>query len=90
MIFPDNNHLNKPSNNISLILPKRRHKFTGQIHTVARASQELNLRSENHGEAPGTPRLNFSLVQKKFFTLRVSSLPRKECASSLEASTFII
>ena len=33
MIFSDNIHLNKPSNNTSLILRKRRHKFTGQIHT---------------------------------------------------------
>ena len=33
MIFSDNIHLNKPSNNTSLILRKRKHKFTGQIHT---------------------------------------------------------
>ena len=33
MIFSDNIHLNKPSNNMSLILRKRKHKFTGQIHT---------------------------------------------------------
>ena len=77
MIFSDNIHLNKPSNNTSLILRKRRHEFTGQIHTVVRVSQELSLSSENQGEAACTPQLNFFLMQNKLFTLRVNSTTKE-------------
>lgn len=59
----DNINLNKPSNNIFLILHKRRNEFTEQIHTIVRVSQELNLRSENQGKAPWS----LFLMQNKFF-----------------------
>lgn len=64
MIFPDNNHLNKPSNNISLHLAQKKTQIhRTNSHTVARASQRLNLRSENHGK-PRHTSAEFSLVQE--------------------------